>query len=84
MKKASETEGKSARKRNSSTNKSKVRSKKQHMESEQPRVSGVTVASIQSSDSYDEEINEEEKCCVCKLWEPKGLKNCVTCYNQMG
>lgn len=44
----------------------------------QPGPSGITVSASDTDSSSDDDIPETEKCCVCKLYQPKQLKNCVS------
>lgn len=38
----------------------------------------VRVVESSDSDDSDSDIPDDEKCCVCKLFQPKELKNCVS------
>ncbi|KAJ8321017.1 hypothetical protein KUTeg_002604 [Tegillarca granosa] len=58
-----------------SKNKSKNQQTEKLDDSQQPGTSGININNSVELDENDEEILEEEKCCICKKFEPEALKN---------
>ena len=42
-----------------------------------PSTSGVHITNPVNSQSLESDVDDNEKCCQCNLWSPKGLKHCV-------
>ena len=62
-----------------STNEITIPEKKAYKISEPlPGPSAIQVCEDSDSESYDESIAEEEKCCQCKKFQPEQLRNCIS------
>ena len=44
----------------------------------QPGPSGLQIIPVSDSESDNDEISEDEKCCVCHLYTPKEQINCIS------